>query len=79
VKKAALLATATLLSAATFLLARLWFQRASLPYNEAGRYFDAAHSVVYDEGAVGAYAILALLFGLAAMLTLLWMVLAWRK
>jgi hypothetical protein len=78
-KKAILLATAALLSAATLLLARLWSQRASLPYNEEGRYFDAAHSVVYDEGAVGVYATLTVLLALSAAATLFWMVRAWRR
>jgi hypothetical protein len=79
VKNAILLAMATLMSAVTLLLARLWFQRAALPYNAEGRYFDAAHSVVYDQGAVGVYAILAALFALAAAATLLWAFRARRR
>jgi len=79
VKKAILLATATLLSAATLLLARLWFQRASLPYNEEGRYFDTAHRVVYDDSAVGVCAILTVLFALSATATLLLAFRAWSR
>ena len=71
VRKAALLVMATLLSAATLLLASLRIQRASLPYNEGGRYFDAARSVVYDKGAVGVYAILTVLLALSTTVSLL--------
>jgi hypothetical protein len=79
VKKALLTATAALLTAATLLLARIWFQRLSLPYNELGRYFDEAHSVVYDESAIGVYGMLTALFALLAAVSLFWASRAWRK
>lgn len=79
VKKAALLVTAMLLSTATLLLALLWFQRLSLPYNEAGRYFDAAHAVVYDEDAITAYGLLTVLFALPTAAAIFWTYRAWRR
>ena len=67
--KRALTAAASVASAAlTVLFAALAVQRVRLPY-ENGRYFDAAHSVVYDEGAAWMYAVLAL--GSAAVTALL--------
>lgn len=53
------LAMATL----TLIFSIMWFQRSQLAYNEQGRHFDAAASVVYDGYAVPIYAILALLSG----------------
>jgi hypothetical protein len=46
--------------------ASLWLHRASLPYNEEGRFFDAADSVVYTDSAVTAYVLLTLLFAALA-------------
>src|SRR5207253_3205512 len=57
----ALFALATILSMAALVLAALSLARASLPYNEQGRYFDAAKGVVYDQSAVLVYGTLALL------------------
>jgi predicted lysophospholipase L1 biosynthesis ABC-type transport system permease subunit len=63
-----LVTTATLAAiAVTLFLGWLAFARARLPY-ENGRHFDAAHSVMLDEGAVTLYALLALGFGLLAAL-----------
>lgn len=74
-KKALLTATALLLTATTLLLTRLWLQRLALPYNEQGRHFDAAHSVVYDESAITVYGMGTALFALVAAASLFW---AWR-
>lgn len=60
------LATAGLALAAA-LLGALAIRRARLPYNSEGRYFDAAESMVYTDGAVP---VLAGLAGLAALLAL---------
>jgi hypothetical protein len=69
VRKTLPTAFALLLTTAALLLARLWLQRLSLPYNEEGRYFDAAHGVVYDEGAIAVYGVLTVLFALLAVAT----------
>lgn len=53
--------------------------RWSLPYNELGRYFDAEHSVVYDDSALLLYGSLSLL-SLALALAVVWAtVRAWRR
>lgn len=77
-RRAALLTVAAVLTAAALLLGLLWLQRLTLPYNEQGRYFDAANSVTYDDGAVLVYGLLALLFALLAMLALFLMMRSWR-
>ena len=74
-KKAASLATALIAFTLALLLGRLWLRRAALPYNEQGRYYDAADSVVYTDGAVATYGMLAILGGAAAVAAILW---AWR-
>lgn len=79
VKKTLLTATAAFLTAATLLLARIWLQRLSLPYNEQGRYFDAAHSIVYDEGAVAVYGLLTALFAVSTVVSLLLAFRAWPR
>ena len=44
------------------MLVAAWFvRRLMLPYNEQGRYFDEANSVVLDEGAVTLLGLLCLL------------------
>ena len=60
------------LSAALFAISAigltiLWWQRNVLPYDEQGRYFDAAESVVYQEQAAAVYAVLALASMLLAL------------
>jgi hypothetical protein len=74
-KKAVSLAAASVAFTLAVLLGSLWLRRARLPYNEEGRYFDAAHSVVYSDRAVTLYGLLAALFGMAAVAAGLW---AWR-
>ncbi|HEY0112611.1 MAG TPA: hypothetical protein VGB59_05595 [Allosphingosinicella sp.] len=74
-KKAASLATAVSASTLALLLASLSLHRASLPYNEEGRHFDAADSVVYTDGAATTYGVLGALLGAAAVAAGLW---AWR-
>jgi hypothetical protein len=78
-KKAAALVTASLLCVATLLLGALALRRALLPYNEQGRYFDAANGVVHDQGAALVYALLAGLFALAAFAAILWVRRLWRR
>lgn len=78
-KKAASLATALVAATLALSLAGLWRGRARLPYNEEGRYFDAAHSVVYTDGAVVTYGSLAVLFGAAAIAAGLWAWRVWRS
>lgn len=56
-------AASLMLTALTALLLKLVVERAGLPYAN-GRYFDATDSVVYDEGAVVVYALLAAIFAL---------------
>lgn len=65
-----LFALAACLIVATILLALLSLARASLPYNEQGRYFDAANSVTYDDGVVLVYCILTGLLAVATGLAL---------
>lgn len=48
--------------------AHIGYQRAQLPYNELGRYYDGL--VVWDEGAVGVYVVMALFFLLLSLLLL---------
>lgn len=78
-KKFILLAMATLLTTATLLLASVWLQRMSLNYNEQGRYFDSAHSVVYDEGAIVFYGLLTALMAALAIPVAFWTFKAWRR
>jgi len=52
--------TALLPAAAGVLFAIIAIDRARLPYNSEGRYFDAETSVVYQDGAQSAYGALAL-------------------
>ena len=78
-RKAAAAITAALLSAATLLLGALSLHRASLPYNEQGRYFDRANSVVLDQGAILVYGLLTGLFAFAALGAILWARRAWRS
>ena len=48
------------ISTATFaLFTWLWWQRANMPYNEAGRYYDGL--VVWHEQSVFIYALLSIL------------------
>jgi len=50
----------------------LAWQRADLPYNEAGRYFDAATGVVYHQQGVAIWATIAAVSVLAGVGLLLW-------
>lgn len=61
-KAVRLIATA-LLAALTAGFAWLSWTRSQLPYDEQGRYFDAAAGVVNDEGAALVYAMIALALG----------------
>ncbi len=76
--KAASLLVATFLSATAAGTAIRWLNRASLPY-ENGRFFDEAEGVVYDDGAVVAYAALTVLLTMAAIAAMLWARRAWWK
>ena len=58
---------AALLAAIGF--AGLAVQRARLPYDENGRYFDPASGTVHDEQAVITYTMLAICFALVAAAT----------
>jgi hypothetical protein len=79
VRRALLTAAAALLTVAALLLARLWLQRLSLPYNEEGRYFDAANAVVHDETALTVIGMLTALFAVLAALSIFLASRAWRK
>ena len=68
-----------ILSALALLSAALWFDRAALPYNEEGRYFNVAEEVSYDDGAVIAYGALTLVFAALAILAALWAIRAWQR
>jgi hypothetical protein len=64
-KTLAALASLVLTAVSAFLI-KLVIERARLPY-ENGRYFDPVESVVYDEGAVMVYGLLA---GISVLATL---------
>ena len=49
----------------------LFLQRSGLPYNESGRYFDAAKGVVYEAQAATIYGALAAILLLAGLIVLL--------
>ena len=78
-RRAVALVTAALFSAGAALLGALALSRASLPYNEEGRYFDAEYSVVYHEGSGLVFGLLAGLFGIAALGALIWVRKEWRR
>lgn len=64
---------ALIISAATFaFFTWLWWQRANMPYDEAGRYFDGL--VVWHEQSVFVYALLSIVsfFMLLATGYLVW-------
>ena len=67
-----------MLAALTALLIKLAAERTNLPY-ENGRYFDATESVVYDEGAVMAYALLAAIFALVTAAALWGTARLWKR
>ncbi len=52
----------------------LWWQRASMPYNEAGRYFDGL--IVWHEQSVSIYALLSIFSFCMLIATGYWV---WRK
>lgn len=54
------------------LFAALTVLRARLPYDEAGRYFDPADAVTYDQQAVLVYGLLALAAATAAVVAVVW-------
>ncbi|HWT12762.1 MAG TPA: hypothetical protein VN231_08425 [Allosphingosinicella sp.] len=78
-KKGLVLALALLLAALALLSAVAWLRRADLPYNEEGRYFDPADSIVYSDSAVTLLALSTLALAAAALLALWWAVRTWRK
>ncbi len=77
-RKAASLAIALLMTSLALFCAFLWSDRASPPYNEEGRFFDVAESVVYTDTAVLTYGLLTLLFAALAFAAILWAARAWR-
>lgn len=54
------------------LFAALTALRARLPYDEAGRYFDPADAVTYDQQAVLVYGGLALAAAVVAVVAFVW-------
>ena len=62
--------TAILLLVAGAALGALFWQRWSLPYNEQGRYFDAAQGVVYEAQAAEVYGMLSGILMLAGVMVL---------
>ena len=54
------------------LCAALTVLRARLPYDEAGRYFDPADAVTYDQQAVLVYGVLALGAAVVAVVAVVW-------
>ncbi|CAN0584082.1 unnamed protein product [Laminaria digitata] len=48
----------------------LFLQRSGLPYNESGRYFDAANGVVYEAEAATIYGAIAAILLLAGLIVL---------
>lgn len=78
-KRAIPLALTLLLGAAGLAFAVPALRRASLPYNERGRFYDAAAGVVYKDGAPIAYGLLAALFLVAAALSAFWARRTWRR
>ena len=67
-----LLSVAVVAGAAGALLTSIWRQRAALPYNSEGRYFDAAGAVVYQEQAVAIYGGSAALAWIIAVAAVVW-------
>lgn len=78
-RRALLLLASVALCALAALLVVLTLQRAALPYDEAGRFFDAGDAVVYDAGAVMVYGAMAALAVLAAAAAVLHTVRLWRS
>ena len=78
-KKGISLAITLMLLACAALTGWLWRERAGLPYNEAGRYFDSDQGVVYDDGAVLVYGLFALAFAAMALMSALLTLRAWRR
>lgn len=62
----------TLISLIIFLVTELWV-RSNLQYNEAGRYFDEEHAVVYHEQTLAIYWIFLLIVVLLLGYTIRWM------
>ncbi|MEN0653215.1 MULTISPECIES: hypothetical protein [Hyphobacterium] len=54
------------------LFAALTALRARLPYDEAGRYFDPADAVTYDQQAVLVYGVLAFAAAVVAVVAVVW-------
>lgn len=67
----ALRAAAILALAGAGLCGFVWNARRALPYDQQGRYFDAANMIVLNEQALIAYGALAL--GLAVIAAVCWM------
>ena len=78
VKKSVSLVVAVALAATALLLAALAGRRLLLPYNEEGRYFDAAAGVIYEDAAALVYTLLAALALIAAAAALACAVRVWR-
>ncbi|NIJ21366.1 cell division protein FtsX [Sphingomonas naasensis] len=74
----ALLASFALCVLAALLVA-LTLHRAELPYDEAGRFFDARAAVVYGEDAVPVFATMAALAVVAAAAAVLATLRLWRR
>lgn len=60
VARALLLVAGAIATALAVIFGVLAINRALLPYNDEGRYFDAAESVVYTDGATIGYMVAAL-------------------
>jgi hypothetical protein len=78
-KKGISLAAALILIAVALLLSWMWRIRAMLPYNEMGRYYDSANSVVYTDSAVAVLGMLAVAVAMAALAAMLWAARTWRR
>ena len=73
------LTVALTLTASASLLIWMWRIRSRLPYNDQGRYYDSADSVVYTDSAPEMLGLLAIFFTAAALAAIFWAVRTWRQ
>jgi hypothetical protein len=78
-KRGVSLSVTLLLTALALPLAWMWRMRSALPYNDQGRYYDSADSVVYTDSALEVLGLLAIVFAAAAVAAMLWAVRTWRR
>jgi hypothetical protein len=78
-RKAASFSLTAVLAGLTALFALTWRNRAALPYNSEGRFFDASDSVVYHDSSVVSYAVMTLFFAAMTAVSAYRMARTWRR